>query len=40
MNEFHSVGTHDITSPSNDKFHEEWMWVCLKNVDETHEPPP
>ncbi len=20
---------HDITSPSNNKFHKEWPWVCL-----------
>jgi len=38
MNEFHGVGIHDITSPSNDEFHEEQTWACLDFVDEIHGP--
>jgi hypothetical protein len=40
MNELHSVGIREITSPFSDKFHEEQMWVCLNIIDETCEPPP
>ncbi len=35
----HSVGIHDIISPSSDEFHEKWTWVCLNIVDEICEPP-
>ncbi len=40
MNEFHGVNIHDITSLSNDKFHEEQTWACLDIVDEICEPSP
>jgi hypothetical protein len=41
MNEIHPScenGVHDITSPSNNKFHKEqqewWAWACLDIVNE------
>jgi hypothetical protein len=40
MNELHGNGIHDITSPSNEKFHKEWTWPCLDIVDETHAVSP
>jgi hypothetical protein len=40
MNEFYGIGIHGITFPFNDKFHEERIWACLDNVDETHAPFP
>jgi hypothetical protein len=40
MNEDHNIGIHDITSPSNDEFHEEWIWACLDIVNEIHAPSP
>jgi hypothetical protein len=40
MNEPHSIGISDITSPFNDEFHEQWTWACLDIVDETLEPSP
>jgi hypothetical protein len=36
MNELHGISICNITSPSNDEFHEERTWVCLDIVDETH----
>jgi len=38
MNELY--GIHDVTSPFSDKFHEEWTWVCLDIINETHAPSP
>ncbi len=40
MNELHSIGIHDITSPFNDKFHKEWTWACSDKIDEIHAPSP
>jgi hypothetical protein len=40
MNEFHGIDIHDITSPSNDMFHEEQTWGCLDIVGEPHELSP
>ncbi len=39
MNELHGIGIRDITSPSNNKFHEEQTWVCLDIINETHAFP-
>jgi hypothetical protein len=40
MNEFHGIGIHDITSLSNNEFHEEQTWACLDIINETHAPFP
>jgi hypothetical protein len=40
MNKLHGIHICDITSLFNDKFHEEWTWVCLDIVNETHAPSP
>jgi hypothetical protein len=40
MNKLHGIGIYDITSPFSNKFHEEWTWICLDIVDETHAPSP
>ncbi len=34
----HNIGIHDITYPSNNEFHEKWIWACLDNINETHAP--
>jgi hypothetical protein len=35
MNELHDIDIHNITSLSNNEFHEERTWVCLDIVNET-----
>jgi hypothetical protein len=40
MKEVHGIGIRDITSPTNNEFHEEQTWVCLDIVDETCAPSP
>jgi cytochrome b561 len=40
MNEPYGIGIRDITSSSNDEFHEERIYVCLDIIDEIHEPFP
>jgi hypothetical protein len=36
MNILHGINIHDITSPSNNEFHEEWIWVCLDIINGIH----
>jgi hypothetical protein len=40
INEPHGIDIYDITSPSNDEFHEEQIWACLDIVDKIHEASP
>jgi hypothetical protein len=38
MNEPYGIGIRDITSPSNNEFHEEQIHACLDIIDEIYEP--